>query len=199
MAGLVVPLLVPLGPASLAPQWDLPLGSWAEGLHTAALDPSLRPLWCWGGCECMQGCMQVSVSQCILGAGLMGPCLPSPQALRVQAFGVLLRPLACILEAAVDTPGLEGMWLGEGRCGGLEPMVGLSRLGWTCLEGVRGDGPVETGLREGQCPVEPAGLALLSKPRPQHGGHSPGLVLLGYRLAGRGRGGLSDSGHSSVL
>ncbi|XP_055984382.1 BRCA1-associated ATM activator 1 isoform X2 [Sorex fumeus] len=32
-----------------------------------------------------------------------------PQALKVQAFGVLLQPLACVLEAAADTPGLEGL------------------------------------------------------------------------------------------
>ncbi|XP_004617306.2 BRCA1-associated ATM activator 1 isoform X1 [Sorex araneus] len=32
-----------------------------------------------------------------------------PQALRVQAFSILLRPLACVLEAAVDSTGLEGL------------------------------------------------------------------------------------------
>lgn len=38
----------------------------------------------------------------------------SPQALRAQAFGVLLQPLACVLTAADQAPGPPGMLPGKG-------------------------------------------------------------------------------------
>lgn len=38
----------------------------------------------------------------------------SPQALRAQAFAVLLQPLTCVLEATAQAPGLLGMLLPEG-------------------------------------------------------------------------------------
>ncbi|XP_019493037.1 PREDICTED: BRCA1-associated ATM activator 1-like [Hipposideros armiger] len=37
----------------------------------------------------------------------------SPQALRAEAFGVLLQPLACVLKAAAQTPGLPGLPAGS--------------------------------------------------------------------------------------
>lgn len=39
--------------------------------------------------------------------------VPSPQALRAQAFGVLLQPLACVLKAAAEAPGPPGTPLGK--------------------------------------------------------------------------------------
>lgn len=38
-----------------------------------------------------------------------------PQALRTQAFSVLLQPLACVLEAAAQAPGTPGRLSGKGR------------------------------------------------------------------------------------
>lgn len=90
--------------------------------HTATLGPGYRVIL-------------VLVSELILIAGALGylgsthcthgPPFCSPQPLRIQAFSVLLRPLACVLEATVETPTLEGMWP---RWGGVfRPSEGVSQ------------------------------------------------------------------------
>lgn len=47
-------------------------------------------------------------------AALTMSSILSPQALRAKAFGVLLQPLACVLKATAQAPGLPGIPLGEG-------------------------------------------------------------------------------------
>lgn len=72
--------------------------------HTAALGPGSR--------DTGSGLILIAGALGYLGPShcTHGPPSCSPQPLRIQAFSVLLRPLACVLEATVETPALEGMW-----------------------------------------------------------------------------------------
>lgn len=74
--------------------------------HTTALEPDYQ--------DTGSGLILIARALGYSGPGhcTHGPPFCSPQPLRIQAFSVLLRPLACVLEATVETPALEGMWPG---------------------------------------------------------------------------------------
>ena len=62
------------------------------------------------------------------GAALITSCVLSPQALRTQAFDILLQPLACVLKAAAEAPGPPGMPLGRADWHRDVGLSGQSRL-----------------------------------------------------------------------
>lgn len=125
-------LLLGLGGTSEQPPWSPTSVAWApHGPSRKLFVQRVSDAQHWLLCPRLAGASRRAASLPQgWGAAFTTSSVPSPQALRAEAFGVLLQPLACVLKASAQTPGLPGTALGKGGPAWEDGTLGQGS-GWT--------------------------------------------------------------------